>query len=238
MTISARSCAVAALCLFATLSRPAAQPRVSPPNPELEALHAHFEMVVRRRHQQLFKDITSIDSWERRRQQLRAVLTKMLWHDLRWPDAPPRGTVTHRQDHPGYTLENLVLETAPKVYLTANLYLPRTGAKPFPVVLYQCGHANKSVYRRHGAWLATHGIAALVMDNIEMGEVEVTHHGVYAHAWFHWYSRGFSPLAVELLNARRAIDYLAARPDLDRHANRCDRPIGRWHDDVLPRGNR
>ena len=54
------------------------------------------------------------------------------------------------------------------------------------------------------------------MDNIEMGEVEFTHHGVYSNAWFHWYSRGFSPLAVELLNARRAVDYLAARPDLDR----------------------
>ena len=83
-------------------------------------------------------------------------------------------------------------------------------------MLYQCGHANKSVYRRHGAWFAAHGIAALVMDNIEMGEIEFTHHGVYSNAWFHWYSRGFSPLAVELLNARRAIDYLAARPDLDR----------------------
>jgi dienelactone hydrolase len=40
---------------------------------------------------------------------------------------------------------------------------------------------------------------------------------VYSNAWFHWYSRGFSPLAVELLNARRAIDYLAARSDLDRN---------------------
>ena len=35
--------------------------------------------------------------------------------------------------------------------------------------------------------------------------------------WFHWYSRGFSPLAVELLNARRAVDYLASRPDIDRN---------------------
>ena len=140
----------------------------------------------------------------------------MLWHDMRLPDTPPPATVTHREQHPGYTIENLVLETAPKVFLTANLYLPRAGPRPFPVVLYQCGHASKTVYRRHGAWFAANGIAALVMDNIEMGEAEFTHHGVYSRAWFHWYSRGFSPLAVELLNARRAIDYLAARPDLDR----------------------
>ena len=85
------------------------------------------------------------------------------------------------------------------------------------LILYQCGHANKSRYARHGAWFAAHGIATLVMDNIEMGEIEITHHGVYSNAWFHWYSRGFSPLAVELLNARRALDYLVTRPDLDRN---------------------
>jgi cephalosporin-C deacetylase-like acetyl esterase len=207
---------VAALCLFAVPSGPAAQNKTPPPNKELEALQAHFETVIARRHDQLFSGVTTVQQWEARRKQSRAALAKMLWHDMRWPDAPPPATVTDRQDHPGYTIENVVLETAPQVYLTANLYLPRSGTGPFPVVLYQCGHASKSVYRRHGAWFAANGIAALVMDNIEMGEIEFTHHGVYSRAWFHWYSRGFSPLAVELLNARRAIDYLAARPDIDR----------------------
>jgi cephalosporin-C deacetylase-like acetyl esterase len=215
MTFSVR-CVVAALCTLAAVSGPAAQNKVPPPNKELEALQAHFETVIGRRHDRLFDGITTVEQWEERKQKSRAALAKMLWHDMRWPEAPPRGTVTHRQEHQGYTIENLVLETAPNVYLTANLYLPRAGGKPFPVVLYQCGHANKSVFRRHGAWFAANGIAMMVMDNIEMGEVEFTHHGVYSHAWFHWYSRGFSPLAVELLNARRAIDYLAARPDLDR----------------------
>ena len=215
MTVSVR-CVLATVITLATVSGPGAQTKAPPPNKEFEALQAHFEATIGRRHDQLFKNISTVGQWELRKQQIRAGLSKMLWHDLPWPDAPPTATVTDRQDHPGYTIENLVLETAPRVYLTANLYLPRNGRKPFPVVLYQCGHANKSVYRRHGAWFAAHGIAALVMDNIEMGELEFTHHGVYASAWFHWYSRGFSPLAVELLNARRAVDYLAARPDLDR----------------------
>ena len=123
--------------------------------------------------------------------------------------------VTHSQDRPGYRIENLVIETAPKVFLTANLYLPLGRQTPYPAVLYQCGHASKSLFTQHGAWFAEHGIAALVMDNIEMGELEITHHGVYAHAWFHWYSRGYSPLAAELLNAKRAVDYLVSRPDID-----------------------
>ncbi len=216
MTLALRWGAAVALCVLTGAPRPAAQNQAPPAARELEALQAHFESAIGRRHEQLFRDVTTVAQWEARRQQSRAALAKMLWHDMRWPDAPPRATVTHRQDYPRYTVENLVLDTVPGVYLTANLYLPRSGQRPFPVVLYQCGHASKSVYRRHGAWFAANGIAALVMDNIEMGEIEFTHHGVYSHAWFHWYSRGFSPLAVELLNARRAVDYLAARPDLDR----------------------
>lgn len=210
-------CVVAALCLLNAPSGAPAQTKEAPQNAELEALQAHFEQVIGRRHDRLFRSITTVAQWEHRRDQARAELARMLWHDMRWPDTPPPATVTHREQHPGYTIENLVLETAPRVFLTANLYLPKAASGPFPVVLYQCGHANKSVFRRHGAWFAANGIAALVMDNIEMGELEFTHHGVYSRAWFHWYSRGFSPLAVELLNARRAIDYLAARPDLDRH---------------------
>jgi cephalosporin-C deacetylase-like acetyl esterase len=184
-------------------------------NAEFEALQAHFERVVGKRFDELFRGIDSVEQWEQRKKHARAELEKMLWHDMRLPDTPPPVTVTHREELPNYRIENLVIEAAPKLYVTANLYLPRTGSAPFPVVLYQCGHASKRYYAKHGAWFATNGIAALVMDNIEMGEIEFTHHGVYSNAWFHWYSRGFSPLAVELLNARRAVDYLASRKDLD-----------------------
>lgn len=190
--------------------------RNAPGNVEFEALQAHFDRTVSERARRLFQGIDSVAKWEKRKTEARAELAKMLWHNEKFPEGPPRVTITHREVRADYTIENLILETAPQLYLTANLYLPKAGTKPFPVVLYQCGHASKNYYRKHGAWFAAHGIAALVMDNIEMGEVEFTHHGVYSNGWFHWYSRGFSPLAVELWNARRAVDYLASRPDLDR----------------------
>jgi len=191
-------------------------PRPPVPTKELELLQAHFDKVVTRRAEQLFAGIRTVAEWEQRKKVRRAEVEKMLWHDMQWPTTPPPVTITHREDRANYTLENIVLETAPKIFLTANLYLPKTGSKPFPVILYQCGHASKTYYAKHGAWFAANGIAVLVMDNIEMGEIEFTHHGVYSNAWFHWYSRGFSPLAVELLNAKRAVDYLVSRPDLDR----------------------
>jgi cephalosporin-C deacetylase-like acetyl esterase len=186
-------------------------------NSEFQALQAHFDRVAAARHAELFSDISTLPRWETRKSELRRQLTRMLWHDRAWPSTPPAARITHRTELAGYTIENIVLETAPRVYSTANLYLPRSGTRPYPVVLYQCGHANKNQFGHHGAWFASHGIAMMVMDNIEMGEIEFTHHGVYSHAWFHWYSRGFSPLAIELFNARRAIDYLTTRSDIDRN---------------------
>ena len=190
--------------------------RTAAQNQEFLALQSHFERVVAQRFNAVFSGIHSVQQWEERKQRTRLALTRMLWHDRRWPEGPPPARITGRLERPGYTIENLVLETAPNLYSTANLYLPASGGKPFPVILYQCGHANKDRFTRHGAWFAARGIAVMIMDNIEMGEIEFTHHGVYSHAWFHWYSRGFSPLAVELLNARRALDYLCARDDIDR----------------------
>jgi cephalosporin-C deacetylase-like acetyl esterase len=185
-------------------------------NAEFRALQAHFERKIASKHALLFTEIASVAQWEERKRTLKQQLERMLWHDYKWPSTPPAVRITSRKEYPAYILENIVLETAPRIYATANLYLPRNAPDPHPVVLYQCGHANKSYYKRHGAWFASNGVATMVLDNIEMGELEFTHHGVYAGAWFHWYSRGFSPLAVELLNAKRAVDYLASRADLDR----------------------
>jgi cephalosporin-C deacetylase-like acetyl esterase len=187
------------------------------PNRELEALQRHFEQTIQARFDNLFTGINTVKDWEERKKKTRMALEKMLWGERRWPAEPPPARITRREEQRDYVIENIVLETAPDLYATANLYLPRSGRAPFPVILYQCGHANKDRFMRHGAWFAAHGIAVMVIDNIEMGEIEFTHHGVYSHAWFHWYSRGFSPLAVELLNARRAVDYLASRADLDRN---------------------
>lgn len=204
-------CAVLCLCVLTTPSQQPAQPT---PNEEFQALQAHFDRVIGARFTNLFAGVKTTEQWERRKEKSRAELRKMLWNDRRLSSVPP-ATIVSREQRSEYVIENIVLQTAPGIYLTANLYLPKRGPKPYPVVLYQCGHANKSYYAPHGAWFASHGIAALVMDNIEAGEIQTTHHGVYSHAWFHWYSRGYSPLATELLNAIKAVDYLAGRPDLD-----------------------
>ncbi len=211
MIISRFSLIAAVLSMLAAVSL-LAQNR---PNAEFQALQNHFAKVAAARFDTMFDGIKTVEQWEGCKKQYRQELQKMLFHERQWSSAPPPVRITNTVEHSDYTMECLVVETAPELYATCNLYLPGRGEKPYPVILYQCGHANKRRYKQHGAWFASNGIAVLMMDNIEMGEMEFTHHGLYSHAWWHWYSRGFSPLAVELLNAKRVVDYLVSRPDLD-----------------------
>jgi cephalosporin-C deacetylase-like acetyl esterase len=107
--------------------------------------------------------------------------------------------------------------------VTGNLYLPKdakAGAK-LPTVLYVCGHSgrgrdgNKTAFQHHGAWFATHGYAALLIDTLQLGEIAAIHHGTYRYNRWWWQARGYTPAGVECWNGIRAIDYLQSRPEVD-----------------------
>jgi len=73
----------------------------------------------------------------------------------------------------GYTVEKLIYEAQPRLYVTANLYRPE-GAGPFPGVICPIGHwhAGKAYkdYQALGAGLARSGCIALVYDPPGQGE--------------------------------------------------------------------
>lgn len=138
-------------------------------------------------------------------------------------DARQRGPVPYEVtgvvERPSYRIEKLHYESLPDLHVTANLYLPRGATREArrPGVLYVCGHAaNQKVhYQGHPRRFAELGFATLVAETVQLGEVPGYHHGCYREGWFHWYSRGYSPAAVELLNGVRALDLLAGRPEVD-----------------------
>ncbi|MGH9308207.1 MAG: hypothetical protein ACRD1U_02455 [Vicinamibacterales bacterium] len=141
-------------------------------------------------------------------------------------DLPPAGRrdpvpykVTGVVDRPAYRIEKLHYESLPNLHVTANLYVPKTsnpGARR-PGVLYVCGHAAKQKvhYQAHPRRLAELGLPTLIVETVQLGEVTGYHHGCYREGWFQWYSRGYSPAAIELLNGIRGLDLLAARPEVD-----------------------
>ena len=120
----------------------------------------------------------------------------------------------------GYVIKKIAFESMPKVYVTANLYLPAERDGPVPAVIYVCGHAYsphgaKTSYQRHGHTLARHGYAALVIDPVQIAETAGLHHGVYNQEMYEWYTRGYSPAGLEVWNAIRALDYLETRAEID-----------------------
>lgn len=133
-------------------------------------------------------------------------------------DRPPLNvTVTGVVERQGYRIEKLYFESLPELYVTANLYLPTQGEPPFPGVLYVCGHSatQKVNYQAHPRRFAELGFAALAVETVQLGEVRGYHHGCYREGWWHWYSRGYTPAGMEMLNGIRGLDLLAQREDVD-----------------------
>lgn len=97
---------------------------------ECEALQTFFDRLVSERHRQLFRGLNTVAQWEPRKRDIRASLERMLWFDLPWTPTAPPAQITHRAGFGDYLLENLVVETAPGLFLTAKLYLPRAGKPP------------------------------------------------------------------------------------------------------------
>jgi hypothetical protein len=46
-----------------------------------------------------------------------------------------------------FTVEKLYFQALPRVYVTANLYLPKKLEKPAPAILYVCGHSHLALVR-------------------------------------------------------------------------------------------
>lgn len=139
---------------------------------------------------------------------------------LPWPVRTPLNVrVTGVLDQGAYTIEKIAFESLPKVFVTANLYLPKQRQGKVPGVIYVCGHSfspygDKTAYQRHGISFAKNGYACLILDSVQIAEVYGIHHGVMFQELDEWYSRAYTPAGIEVWNAMRAIDYLEKRPEI------------------------
>lgn len=116
-----------------------------------------------------------------------------------------------------FVIERFWYESMPRLYVTANLYIPKSLSVPAPAVLYLCGHSpnQKVSFQSHCRRWAELGFVVLIVETIQLGEISGYHHGCYTKGWFHWYSHGYTPAGVELFNAIRAIDLLVSRKEVD-----------------------
>jgi len=162
---------------------------------------------------------TAADFTRRIAEKRRQYMDMMGLADLSAQRPPVPVTITGVVERRGFRIEKLHYESLPNLHVTANLYVP-TGTprgERRPGVLYVCGHAPKQKvhYQGHPRRFAELGFPTLIVETVQLGEVAGYHHGCHREGWFHWYSRGYSPAAIELLNGIRGLDLLAARPEVD-----------------------
>lgn len=170
-------------------------------------------------------DIHSLADWEARRPELQRQACEMLGLDPMPPRTALHPVITGRIEEKDFTVEKLYFESLPHLYVTADVYLPKTQTNRAPAVLYLCGHTpviimgvsygNKVAYQHHGIWFARNGYVCMVVDTLQYGEILGHHRGTYDEGAWWWNSRGYTPAAVETWNAIRALDYLDSRPEVD-----------------------
>jgi len=131
----------------------------------------------------------------------------------------------------GFRIEKLVYESWPGCFVTSLLYLPDSTTQTAPAVLFLCGHAAEGKaypqYQRVCQLLALHGFVVLAQDPIGQGErLSYWDPGnrraavgpctlEHDHAGAQCLPLGWSLARFFLHDARRSLDYLCARPEVD-----------------------
>lgn len=192
-----------------------------PPPPFAEYFRVETEKLASRP----LAGIDSAEAWKAKRPELQRQLREMLGLEPLPECADLQARVTGTHEQPDFVVENVVFQSSPGLYVTGNLYRPKSVPKPIPAILYVCGHfkvekdgviyGNKTHYQHHAAWYAANGYVCLILDTLQLGELPGLHHGTNREAMWWWLSRGYTPAGIEAWNGIRGIDYLISRPEVD-----------------------
>ncbi len=145
---------------------------------------------------------------------------------------PLNAHVTGTLQRDGYSIEKVIYESQPHFYVTANVYVPASGSRPFAAVLGTAGHSDLGkaydVYQRTWIGLAKRGFLVLAMDPPSQGErfqyvdpatgkSRLGSGGVREHDMVgaQCLLTGTNLARWEIWDGIRGIDYLLTRSDVD-----------------------
>ncbi len=179
------------------------------------------------RREKAIAEIQTAGDAERRRREVRAKLLELLG-GLPESDGPLNARTLASLVNPSYTLEKVIYESLPGFFVTANLYRPNRPGR-YPAVLLSAGHSTlgKTENHRLGANLAAKGFVALSYDPVGLGEriqaldPNTRRHAAGCCANEHLHAGAQSMLIGQsvaryfIWDAKRSIDYLVSRPDVD-----------------------
>ncbi len=163
-------------------------------------------------------DPTSAEEWAARAPVIKAALQESLGL-APWPEKTPlNGKVTGRAERDFYFIENIVFESRPDFYVTANLYIPKNISAPAPAVVVVPGHAmedgkNYGLYQLGQLGMVKEGIIVLAYDPIGQGERKLP--GFKHDLGYGSLLVGQSNEGYIVWDSIRAIDYLTTRAEVD-----------------------
>ncbi len=175
--------------------------------------------------------IKNIKALDRRRRMMRKKFIEALG-GLPPMDTSLNAMVTGRIEEKGFHIEKIIFESRPKVFVTANLYIPDGITKPRGAVLFVCGHGYEAKgYKNYQAvcrYLVRAGLVVMAQDPVGQGERLSYYEPSLKRTTVTWGTRehdyaGSQCLAVGdslaryfVHDAMRGIDYLSGRPEVDR----------------------
>jgi dienelactone hydrolase len=180
-----------------------------------------------RQRENKLADIHNVADAERRKQFVRQTILSLLG-GLPDYNGPLNPRITGRIQSENYAIEKVMFESLPGFYVTANLYRPNQPGH-YPAVLLQAGHTQegKPEGQRLAANLALKGFVVLAFDPAGQGEREQTYDARVDRALAGWSVPehiqagaqsiliGQSVARYFIWDAKRALDYLVSRPDVD-----------------------
>ena len=144
---------------------------------------------------------------------------------------PLNARISGTLEREGYRVEKLIFESQPRYYVTANVYVPTTGKRPYAAVLGTAGHSGEGkaaeIYQRAWIGLAKRGFLVLAYDPPAQGErlqylnadgkspFNPGGTGEHMMAGRQCLLTGTNIARYMIWDGIRAFDYLLTRPDVD-----------------------
>lgn len=173
--------------------------------------------------------MSTLDAVAARRKLVRATLLESIGGLPERTPLNPR--ITGVIDRGDYKIEKIVFESQPRFFVTANLYLPKTGSPPYPAILYPLGHEMGG--KSHSAWqqmlgsLARRGYVAFAWDPLGQEERKQFFDPDWNDSKFFSSTVEHTELGMQCMligdalarytiwDGIRALDYLLSRPEVD-----------------------
>src|SRR5258707_161526 len=137
--------------------------------------------------------------------------------------------ITGKIQMDGFSIEKLILQSLPEVYVTALVYLPDDRSKKHPAVLVRAGHAadGKFHYQALSQRLVGRGYVVISWDAVGQGERSQFWYATAGKSRYNLicgehavmgnlaYLAGANLARWEIWDGIRAVDYLLTRPEVD-----------------------